>query len=497
MLFESVFFFSFFLSLLLLFFYFLLFFSPLLSSLPPPLLFLLFFPSLSLIFFLITHRFLINGPHQNHLRTSGNKCYSSLTRPQKYYFKMSAFFDGTGSSRKKVYMGGVSKKSSRSERLKKLGTKDRREKYRIETQAALRVQKLFRGYHCRRYVKRSLRKQFDGRMNDLIKVSNLLKGTGKTFYMPLPVLCELLRMCNVFYSVSNTGDFERMLKLGSFVVTSLSSNSSRYNYASLVHVSDTTAIDYSWVVRTYKFLSASVESLSYGLRLTTGVNKAHLNSAKGQGGIKASEWRNMQAVLNLVDIATSPQSWEFLKEIYAENAGSNIQNSQLRKGFGSAAELVLLHLVSTEGNIKEGDSGLLGLTLLMLKIAEGKNTNSDSGKDEEYSKALLFYQSKLAATILRAFQSPHRDIVSSSAVSNAFEQFTKRILMLPNLFMPVLDNNLKLITKVNNIVLRDLLIPVTQIPNAWRSCLHVLLRWHCSTFGMTLPHGVKCCHLYF
>ena len=74
------------------------------------------------------------------------------------------------------------------------------------------------------------------------------------------------------------------------------------------------------------------------------------------------------------------------------------------------------------------------------------------------------------------FRSSYRDIVSSSAVSNAFQQFTKKILMLPNLFMPALGSCLK-ITKANNIVLRDLLIPVTHIPNAWRSCLHVLFRW--------------------
>ena len=48
---------------------------------------------------------------------------------------MSSFFDGkASSSRKKVSMGGVSKKSSRSERLKKARDERRaREKHRVET----------------------------------------------------------------------------------------------------------------------------------------------------------------------------------------------------------------------------------------------------------------------------------------------------------------------------------------------------------------------------
>ena len=135
-----------------------------------------------------------------------------------------------------------------------------------------------------------------------------------------------------------------------------------------------------------------------------------------------------------------------------------------------------MHLVSSGGNIKK-ELWTSDLTLLLLKVAESNITNNDVGKEEEYYKALLFYQSKLAATILRAFRSSYRDIVSSSAVSNAFEQLTKKFLMLPNLFMPALDSRRKITKKANNIVLRDLLIPITHIPNAWRSCLHVLLRW--------------------
>ena len=178
-------------------------------------------------------------------------------------------------------MGGVSKKSSRSERLKKArDERQAREKYRIETQAALRLQKLFRGYYCRSRVKISLRKEFDGRMNDLIKVSHLLKGAGKSILYALASFVRVIRSCNIFYTVTNTGDFERILKLGSFVVTSLSSSSSKYNYGSLVHVNDNAVIDYSWVVRTYTFLSALVESLSYGLRLTTGVNHEWVNQCK-------------------------------------------------------------------------------------------------------------------------------------------------------------------------------------------------------------------------
>ena len=330
-------------------------------------------------------------------------------------------------------MGGVSKKSSRSERLKKArDERQAREKYRIETQAALRLQKLFRGYYCRNRVKNSLRKEFDGRMSDLVKVSHLLKGAGKAFYMPLPVLCGLLRMCNIFYTVTNADDFERILKLSSFVLTSLSSSSAKYNYGSLVHVNDNAVIDYSWVVRTYTFLSNLVESLSYGLRLNTGVITNKLINAKPEGSIKANEWRNMQSVLNLVDMATSPQSWEFLKEIYAENSGSIIQNSQLRKCVGSAAELVLLHLVSSGGNIKKGDCGLLDLTLLILKVAESNITHGDLGKEEEYDKALLFYQSKLAATILRA-----EVLIVILFLRRLFPMPSaahKKFLMLPNLF---------------------------------------------------------------
>ena len=40
-------------------------------------------------------------------------------------------------------------------------------------------------------------------------------------------------------------------------------------------------------------------------------------------------------------------------------------------------------------------------------------------------KSILFYQSKLSSTILRAFQSSYRDVVSSSAVSHAFEKIVK------------------------------------------------------------------------
>ena len=71
--------------------------------------------------------------HENRARSNAIASFWGLGG-----FKMSTFFDGTGPSRKKVYMGGVSKKSSRSERLKKArDERQAREKYRIETQAAL------------------------------------------------------------------------------------------------------------------------------------------------------------------------------------------------------------------------------------------------------------------------------------------------------------------------------------------------------------------------
>ena len=122
----------------------------------------------------------------------------SVAQRAEIFLQNVDIFDGTGPSRKKVYMGGVSKKSSRSERLKKArDERQAREKYRIETQAALRLQKLFRGYYCRNRVKNSLRKEFDGRMSDLVKVSHLLKALEKHFY----ALASFVRLIkNVLYS---------------------------------------------------------------------------------------------------------------------------------------------------------------------------------------------------------------------------------------------------------------------------------------------------------
>ena len=70
----------------------------------------------------------------------------------------------------------------------------------------------------------------------------------------------------VFYTVTNADDFERILKR-SHCLTSLSSSSAKQNAAHW-HVNDNAVIDYSWVVRTYTFLSNLVESLSYGHALT-------------------------------------------------------------------------------------------------------------------------------------------------------------------------------------------------------------------------------------
>ncbi len=423
---------------------------------------------------------------------------------------MSSFFDGkASSSRKKVSMGGVSKKSSRSERLKKARDERRaREKHRVETNAALKIQKVFRSATARNQFNQELRKIFDGRVRDLLKVSNIIKATGKTFFVPIPLLCELLCMFNTFYSTSNASDFARVLPLCSFLISSFQAVDKKYNYGSISHDEKTNVLNHTWIFRTFSFLSNSIQFVC---------------SSKN----KTVDMKSLSVVLEIVDIATKPESWGYVSDIFKQDTKDNMD---IRKCLGSSCELVLLQLIYAGNNnnskntnnnnnnnnennkttdkekedenqfIKQqndnnGGGGLLDILMYILNIAKKNNKNNDDENNIEIDKSVLFYQSKLSSTILRAFQSSYRDVVSSSAVSHAFEKIVKSLLPISNLFSAAeKTKNSSIMSKANNNLLRELLIPLTQIPNAWRSCLYVILRWlrnietNDKTYYQKIPH---------
>ena len=127
-----------------------------------------------------------------------------------------------------------------------------------------------------------------------------------------------------------------------------------------------------------------------------------------------------------------------------------------------APGLVLLHLVVRKNN---GNSIIQVLTTaLSIAYAIDKSPSNTGGHGATIQKPDSFQkvQRRLCDVIVRAFSSITNHKYSSTAVTSAFEEFTRCVLPLPML------SEQSSATRIN--LMTHLIHPLFQIPNMWRSC---------------------------
>jgi hypothetical protein len=341
-----------------------------------------------------------------------------------------AFFDGKTSS-KKVSMGGTNNRFiSRAERLSRARQeRERREKTRKDAAAALQIQRVFRGRWVAKTVRDTFRALFDKRAGDLQKVSLILKATGKEFVPPLHVLSPLVQSFNFFHCYSPERDRPRILLLCNFLWASFGAKDKRVNYRSLAG-------------------SAGCPSMPWVFQVST-----FLRSALGLLVFTDNRSSSFRLVLDLVNLITGESSW-----------GEREENN--------ACDLVLLHLLLSENFTTKYGESLIQVLIKVLKEAdtiENSFANGGGGEAAMGSSPMLHFQQNMCDMIVRAFSSAAKHKRSSTAITSAFEEFTRFVLPLPMLSAPSSGTRISL--------MKHLIHPLFQIPNMWRSCLYAMMRW--------------------
>ena len=355
------------------------------------------------------------------------------------------FFGGAGCKAKVSLSHGPNSRLSRDERLRKAREeRDVRERQRREKNAALIVQRVFRGRRVARQYRKELRMTFDKRCGDLQRVAAILTASGKPFYVPLTVLVPLIRAFNLFHctQTSSTDQF-RISTMCNFLLSSFHCPSPSLNYGAQASVAQRSALlgeegkgapkDPCWVFQCVRFLRSCLNMV------------VHADNPAEDGTFA-------RLMLDMVDIATCPSGWGIRREpISGESDATHVEAK-------AACALVLLHLSRTQG----GEASIVSVLVHLLSNA---TVATKVAKDE----CTLMFQTKLCALINRAFSSTCRQSSSSPAVVHAFEELTKKLLPLPFLSRKSTKRNVNLMV--------HLMHPLLEISTIWRSCLYSVLRW--------------------